>query len=112
MISTKTVVLTAPPTAERILEFFNDGSVAPTVIVENLDDTASAAIKYQESNDGQNWSDVPNSTATVNPGDSFSLAVVASQARIALHAGGNVSLLISVVRQVNSGGAPLNLGYS
>jgi hypothetical protein len=108
VLSTKSAVYSAPAIAARVVEFFNSADMAPYVVVENLDDAASAAIKFQESDDGSTWVDIASTTATVNPGDANAQSVVASRSRIALHAGGNVSLNVHVVRQIN--GAPSNLG--
>jgi hypothetical protein len=98
----------APAIAAVVFQFSNSGDLAPYVVVENQDDTASAAIRYQESDDGQTWTDIANTTATVNPGESNGQVVTSARARIALHAGGNVKLSVAVIRQIN--GAPTNLG--
>jgi hypothetical protein len=108
VLALKTADYDAPAIAGIVLDFTNNGNLAPYVVVENLGTTASAAIRFQESDDGQNWTDIPNTTATVNPGESNGQVVTSARARIALHAGGNVKLSVSVIRQVN--GAPTNLG--
>lgn len=98
----------APAIAGVVMRFPNSGSLSPYLVVENLDALASAAIRYQESDDGQNWTDIANTTATVNPGESNGQIVTSARARIALHAGGNVKLSVAVIRQIN--GAPTDLG--
>jgi len=98
----------APAIAAVAVQFINSGDLSPYIVVENLNALASAAIRYQESDDGQNWTDIANTTATVNPGDSNGQIVASARARIALHAGGNVKLSVAIIRQVN--GAPANLG--
>jgi len=108
--SKKTAVYTAPAIAGVVAQFANSGDLPPYCVVENLDGVASAAIKYQESDDGTTWTDIAGTTATVNPGASDGQRVVASRARIALHAGGNVQIVFSVTRQVD--GAPLDLGVA
>jgi len=108
VLKTETGQYDAPAIAGIVLTFANSGNLAPYAVLENLDALASAAIRYQESDDGQNWTDIANTTATINPGESNGQVVTSARARIALHAGGNVKLSVAVIRQVN--GAPLNLG--
>jgi len=110
VLSTKVAVYDAPAIADRILQLNNTGT--PYVVVENQDPAsggASAAIRFQESDDGTNWTDIPDTSATVLPGGkSVATSVLSSRARIALHAGGNVKLLVSVIRTVD--GSPIDLG--
>lgn len=108
MLSLKAAVYTAPAIAARVVEFMNQGDAPPHVTVENLDSLASVAIKMQESDDGNAWTDVVNTFRTINPGTSAQQDVVSSRSRLALHAGGNVRLLVSVKRQVD--GAPTSFG--
>jgi hypothetical protein len=108
MHSMKQAVYAAPAIAARVVEFYNSADLPPHVVVENLDDAASASIKYQESDDGTTWTDIAGPTATVNPGQADAQSITTARARIALHAGGNVSLNVRVTRHVN--GAPNNLG--
>jgi len=108
MIDTKDGKYNAPATAARVVEFRNDGDENPTVIVENLDDTNSIALKYQESDDGNTWTDITGTNATVNPLTGNSQAVVSSKSRIGLHAGGDADFTVKVIRQMN--GNPTNLG--
>ena len=108
MQSQKSAVYTAPAVADRVVQFQNALDVPPYVVVENLDGAVSVPIKYQESDDGSTWTDIAGTNATVNPGQSVSCSVVTSRARVALHAGGNANVLVTVNRTVN--GAPLNLG--
>lgn len=108
MLALHTAIYDAPAIADRVVEFRNTGDLAPYVVVENLDGAASCAIRYQESDDGSTWTDIAGTTQTVNPGESNGQIVVSARARIALHAGGNVSISFGLVRQVD--GAPVNLG--
>lgn len=108
MLSTKSAVYDAPAIAARVLEFQNNGNLPPYCVVENLDASSSAPIKYQESDDGTTWTDIASTTASINPGESDGQRVTSARSRIALHAGGNLKLLVSVSRQVD--GAPTNLG--
>lgn len=110
MRSTKTAVYLAPAVADEVVVFngAGPGGLAAYLTVENLDTLASSPIKYQESNDKSTWSDITGTVATVNPGDSNGQIVVSSASFIRLHAGGNVSLLVTVSRTVN--GAPRDLG--
>jgi len=108
MLALKTVIYTAPAIADRVVEFRNNGDLSPYCVVENLDAVASAAIRFQESDDGSTWTDIPNTTKTINPGASDGQIVTSSRARIALHAGGNVQVSFGLVRQVD--GAPVDLG--
>ena len=108
MHSTKSAVYTAPAVAARIVEFYNSADLPPYVTVENLETGSSVPIEFQESDDGTNWTDITNTTATINPGESVGVEVVSSRARIALHAGGNAQILVGVNRTIN--GAPTSLG--
>ena len=110
MVSLKDANYTAPAIAARVVEFQNNGDLPPYIVVENLDGTASAAIVYQESDDGVNWADIPTTVATVNPGLSDGQIVTSTRRKLALHAGGNVLLKVSVLRVVN--GAPPDLGLA
>ena len=110
MQSVKHGVYTAPAIATRVVEMFNTLDLPPYCVIENTDAVASAAIKYQESDDGQNWTDIAGTPATVNPGQANGQIVVTSRRLVALHAGGNVKLLVSVTRQIN--GAPTSLGVA
>ena len=108
MQSQKSAVYTAPAVAAKVVEFNNSLDLAPYVTVENLDGAVSVPIKFQESDDGSTWTDIAGTNATVNPGQSVGCSVVTSRARIALHAGGNARVLVSINRTVN--GSPTNLG--
>lgn len=108
MQSLKVAAYDAPAIAGRVTQFANSGDLPPYCVVENLDDIASVAIKYQESDDGTTWTDIAGTTSQANPGESDGQIVTASRARIALHVGGNVKIVFSVSRQVD--GAPLDLG--
>jgi|CXWL01.1.fsa_nt_gi hypothetical protein len=108
MQSTKSAYYTAPAIAARIVEFKNNGSLPPYVVVENLGTTASASVIYQESDDGSTWTDIASTTTTVNPGTSNGQKITSTKAHLALKAGGNVPLLVSVHRTVN--GSPASLG--
>lgn len=108
MLSTKSAVYLAPSSAKRVVQMFNSLDLPPYITIENLDGVASAPIKYQESDDGSTWADVAGTPANVNPGQSNGQIVVTSRRLLALFAGGNVNLLVSVTRQVN--GSPLDLG--
>lgn len=112
MIHQQTLAVDAPAIAARVLEFYNNGQHEPVVIVENQSPAvggASAAIRYQESDNGVDWTDIPDTAATVMPGgDSVQTLVSSSRARIALHAGGSVPLTVTVIRTVK--GSPTNLG--
>ncbi len=110
MLGVKTVTYSAPAIAARVAEFTNNGDLAPYCVVENLDGTASAAIRYQESDDGNTWTDIAGTTRTVNPGKSDGQLVVSTKRLIALHAGGNVRISLGLIRQVD--GAPTDLGVA
>ena len=108
-LDVKPGVYDAPAIAARIVEFLNNGNTAPVVYVENVDTLASAAIRFQESDNGVDWTDIPDTSATVLPGGEVVVTIInSSRARIALHAGGNVKLLVTVIRSIK--GAPTNLG--
>lgn len=107
-MSIKDGVYDAPAIAARVVEFQNGGNLAPYCVVENLSDLASAPVCFQESADGQVWSDIPNTKRTVLPGSSDGQIVTSSQPYIALNVGGNLQIKFTVVRQVN--GSPVNLG--
>ena len=112
-MSTKTEagVYSAPAIAGRIVEFLNNGGSSPIVTVENLDPSvggSSAEIRFQESDNGADWTDISDTVATVLPSRSVVTTVVSSRARLALYSGGNVKLLVTVIRTVD--GSPANLG--
>ena len=110
MRSSKQATYLAPAIAQRIVEFQNDGDLPPHVLIENTGSAASAGIRFQESDNGSNWSDISNTTATVLPGGSNQKLVVSTKARLALYAQGNVPLSVTVTKQVN--GSPTNLGVA
>lgn len=110
MLSLKSASYLAPAIAGRVVEMQNNGDLSPYIVVENLDGSASAAIVYQESDDGVNWTDIAGTTATVNPGVSNGQIVQSTRRLIALHAGGNVRLDVSVIRVVD--GSPGDLGLA
>lgn len=95
----KCTTIDAPSVATQVIKFRNDGNLPPVVIVENLDGSASAAIKYQERDSGA-WLDVAGTTATILPGESNAQMLSGATLReVALHAGGNLKLLVTVIRQ-------------
>jgi len=108
MLSVKSATYDAPAIAARVTEFQNNGNIPPYCVVENLSALSSAPVKYQESDDGATWTDIPGAIATVNPGESDGRQVTSARAKIALHAGGNLKVQFSVARQVD--GSPLSLG--
>lgn len=107
-MSIKDGVYTAPAIAARVARFQNGGNLSPYCVVENLDAVSSAPVCFQESADGQIWTDIPNTKRTVLPGCSDGQVVTSSQPYIALNVGGNLQIKFTVVRQVN--GSPLDLG--
>jgi len=108
--SSKSATYIAPAIASRIVEFQNDGDLPPHVLLENTGLTASAAIRYQESDNGSNWTDIANTAGTVLPGESNQQLIVSTKARLALYAQGNTPLNVTVSKQVN--GSPTNLGVA
>ena len=99
MRDSKVTTILAPAIASQAVWFRNDGNLPAVVTVENLDDSSSAAIKYQEKDSGV-WVDIAGATATVLPGASDTQIISGATLRnIALHAGGNVKLLVTVTRQ-------------
>lgn len=108
MQSQKSAVYTAPAIASQVVQFQNAPDVPPYVVVENMNGLVSVPIKFQESDDGSTWTDIPGTNATVNPGEAVATSVVTSRSRVALHAGGNAQILVTVNRTVN--GSPNNLG--
>lgn len=110
MRSTKQTNYIAPAIAARVVEFRNDGDLEPHVVVENTGSTASAAIRYQESDNGSNWTDIANTAATVLPGGSKQQLIVSTKARLALYAQGNTPITVTVSKQVN--GSPDDLGVA
>lgn len=110
MLSSKTAVYTAQSVAGRVFQMMNSLDLAPYIVVENTDGLASCPIRYEESDDGSTWTPISGTAANVNPGKSDGQIVVTSRRLIALFAGGNVKIQVSVVRQVN--GAPLDLGVA
>jgi len=99
MNDVKTTTIDAPSVATQVITFRNDGNLPAIVLVENLDGSASAAIKYQERDSGA-WSDISGTNATINPGTSdVQILSGATLREIALHAGGNLKLLVTVLRQ-------------
>jgi hypothetical protein len=84
-----------------VISFRNDGNLPPIVVVENLDGFASAAIKYQERDSGA-WADIPGTNATILPGKSDGqILSTATLREVAIHAAGNVKLLVHVLRQLD-----------
>lgn len=109
MRCTKEAVYLAPAIAGRIAEFRNDGDLAPFCVVEHVDSSAAtASIRYQESDNGQDWTDISGTAASVNQGKSNAQEVVTTRSRIALWASGNVKLLFTLSKQVD--GSPDDLG--
>lgn len=108
MQSIKEATYLAPAIAARVVQFNNDGDLQPYVVVENTGSSASAAIRFQESDNGSTWSDISNTAATVLPGESNAQIIVSTKAKLALFAAGNVPISVMVVKQVN--GAPSDLG--
>ena len=49
MLDIKEAVYDAPAIADRVVEFLNNGDLTPVVYAENQDASASAAIRFQES---------------------------------------------------------------
>ena len=111
MLDLKTVGYDAPAIGARIAEFLNNGSNPPLVVVENrspVSGGATASIRFQESDDGSTWTDVPDTVVSVAPGTVEQKVITSSRSRLALFASGNVPLLVSVLRTVD--GSPTNLG--
>ena len=111
MLSTKAVVYDAPAIADRVAVFHNTLK-PPVVVVEHFDGSAlnSVQLKYQESDDGTNWTDIASTPVTINPGGSDLQVVSSSRSRLALHAGGGVKIKVTLIRQVD--GAPFDFGVA
>lgn len=108
MHSIKNATYLAPSIAARIVEFRNDGDTPPSVLIENTGSSASAGIRFQESDNGTNWTDISNTSATILPGGSNQQYIVSQRSRLALYAQGNVPLSVTVTKQVD--GSPEDLG--
>lgn len=111
-VDLKTVSYDAPAVGARISEFLNNGSNPPIVIVENnspLVGGATASIRFQESDNGSDWTDIADTVASIPPGGKNAVrTLVSNRARLAIFASGNVPLLVSVLRTID--GSPANLG--
>lgn len=81
----------------RVVEFFNDGALPPTCLVENLDPAISATIKYQEA-DLSSWADISGTTVVITPGTSDQQIVVSTRRKIALHVTGAVKISFTLLR--------------
>jgi hypothetical protein len=106
--SEKSAQYLAPAIQGRIVTFRNDGDLPPHVVIENYGTGASASIIFQESDNGTNWTNIPSTTNQILPGASVGLDVVSTSGMLALMAGGNVPLEVTVIKQVN--GSPPYLG--
>jgi len=102
MLQTNFLGIQAPAIGDRILLIKNDASIFPNITVHNRDGSASAAIEYQESDDGVTWSTVVGTPKSVPPGQSDGQIVQSNRRTLALFAQGNVWLDVSVVRQYNA----------
>lgn len=91
----------APGIGDRILIVPNNSSIPPYFVVENKDGSLSAAIQYEESDDGVTWTQIVGTSASIPPGQSDGQIVTSSRRQIALFAQGNVLLDVSAVRQFN-----------
>lgn len=101
MLKVQGQVLGAPGIGSRILQFMNDSSLSPILVVENLDSSLSAAISYEESDDGSTWSTIVGTSKSISPGQSDAQIILSNRRKIALFAQGNVNLQINVIRQYN-----------
>ena len=101
MISQKSESYLAPSVQARVMELNNNGDVPPTIIIENIGTAASASIVIEESDDGTTWTPLAGTTKAINPGKSCSQIITSVKRKLALSAGGNVRLLVTVIRQVN-----------
>lgn len=101
MLKTETLTVLSTGLGGRVLIFNNDGVIPPHVIIQNLDDTSSAAIQYQESQDGSTFTNLTGTNVTINPRNSNGQIITSSQRYIAVHSVGAVNLEISVIRKRN-----------
>ena len=110
MQQTQTLTRPAPAIAGEIVRFRLSGDLPPYAIVENLNATASASIRWQQSSSGSDGSftDIVDTHATIGPKSSNGQSIVASQPYIRLFGSGNVDLLITLVRQFNGDVSDLN----
>jgi hypothetical protein len=106
--SKKSAVYAVLSIGGRVTRFDNNGDLPAYCKVENLDAGNGVAVKYQDSDNGSDWSDITGTNANVSPRASNGQSVVSVKRFIALFASGNASVKFSVERQVN--GAPDNLG--
>lgn len=111
MLDIKPNPISAPAVGTQIVVWRDDGSIPSIVVVENLDGSASAAIKYQE-NDGSGWVDLFGTPQTINPGKSNAqILSMATERDLALYASGNVALLFTLIRQNDGQLADLGNSY-
>lgn len=108
MLKSQSMSRLAPGVGDRIIIMQNDSSIAPYAVVENKDTGLSAAIEYQESDDGTTWSTIVGTSQSISPGQSNGQIVTSSRRQIALFAQGNVLLDIHVVRNYNGDNVVLN----
>ena len=107
MLKTESMDLAAPAIADRILTFFRNSTIPPYAVVENLSDSLSCAIEWQESNDNSTWTAVVGSSQTINPKQANGQIVNSNNVYLALFASGNVPLNVHVVRQHNALAQPI-----
>ena len=110
MLSLKSAEYLAPSIAAIVVEFNNNGDLPAYVVIENVDSGNSAAIRFQEGDNGNDFTDIPGAVDTVIPGKSIGRLLTSSKRLISVHAGGNVRLKISLIRQVD--GSPGDLGLA
>ena len=101
MQSRKTELVQAPALQTRVLFFDNMGDTPPASTVENKGTSNSVALVYQESDDGQNWTDILGATVSIAPGKSDARFVVSTKRKLALAAQGNEPILVSIDRTIN-----------
>ena len=106
--TTQTVYYDVPAIGAIISEFRNNGSNPPVVVVENLSPNATASIRFQESDNGQDWTDIADTVASIPPGKNVVRTLVSLRARLAIFGSGNVPVLVTLIRTVD--GSPADLG--
>lgn len=101
MLDPRSQSMAAPGIGSIILQVRNNASLSPYFVVENKDSSLSAAIEYQESDDGNTWSTVVGTSKSIPPGQSDGQSVTSTKRLLALFAQGDVLLDVHVIRNYN-----------
>lgn len=104
MVKSESIVLDAPVSSGKVLQWRNNSSNSPSIVIENLDSAEDTTVAVKESSNGTTWTDVSGlGSVTVSAGAATVLNPTSSAVYLSVYANNEVKVHITVTRRYTNG---------